>query len=145
MLLNQKPTETQANEACAFMAAEVHAPAFFEKLASVYGIRPRTQAEAAQLLQLGAVTYAAAQNGQYKSAAMQAQQQKEEGNPFLTNLLNQMTPAAQPQVDLETHVKQAALKAVKQDELTKTAALVYLHLLSGGEVTPEQTEQPAAT
>ena len=125
------PTESQAKEAQVFMAAEVVAPAFFEKLAS-YDIRPRNEAEAQQLLQLGASLYAVEQQGQYKTAAAQS---NEQGNPFLDLALQQLTPAQRPTPQqFEGQLKQAALQVVQNDAIAKQAALVYAHCAAGGQV-----------
>jgi len=133
------PTEEQAKEACAFMAVEVHAPAFFEKLAA-HGIQPRNQAEADQLLQLGAVLHQGETDGQYKSAAVVAQEQE---NPFLSAVLGRFAPQGPTQRDVDDHIKTASQQAVEQDGLVKAAALVFNHVMSGGDVIPTQAT-PAA-
>jgi hypothetical protein len=128
------PTVSQANEAAAWMASEVHTPAFFDKLAS-YGIRPRTQAEADQLMQLGAVLQQAEFDGRYKSASVAAQEQ---ANPFLSHVLGRLASTTQPtSVQVDASIKQAALKVASLDPIAKTAALVYNYALNGGELAAE--------
>jgi hypothetical protein len=114
------------------MASEIHAPAFFEKL-SAYGIAPRTQAEADQLLELGVTLYSAESQGQYKSAADAAQEQR---NPFLDAVLNRFVPGQQAASD--DQIKAAALQAVQGDDIVKAAALVYNHVMSGGELAADE-------
>jgi len=127
------PTVEQASEACDFMAQQVHAPAFFEKLAR-HNIAPRNDAEVSQLLQLGAMLHQAELQGQYKTAAAVANAQE---NQFLAHAISQLMPAFQVSDHATDYVKQAALKEVKADELVKAAALVYGHVASGGEVAEE--------
>ena len=130
------PTVDQATEACDFMAAQVHAPAFFEKLAA-HSIRPRNDAEVQQLLQLGAMLHQAELQGQYKTAAAAANAQE---NPFLAHAIGQAGQVIAPlQQDPADHVKQASLAAVQSNDLVKAAALVYAHVASGGEVAGTET------
>ena len=132
-----KPTVDQANEACNYMVSEVLAPAFFEKL-SAYSIQPRNQAEATQLLELGANLYQQAQSGQLKTAAVRAQEQ---ANPFLQHVLSRVAPAQAPtQAQIDAHIKTAAVQIAKKDPLAKTAALVYNYIMNGGQT----ADQPAA-
>ena len=42
-------------------------------------------------------------------------------------------------------IKQSADKLIGENELAKTAALVYAHVVGGGELAEETTETPAAT
>jgi len=126
------PTVEQATEACDYMATRVHAPAFFEKLAE-FNIAPRNDAEAAQMLQLGAMLHQAEIDGQYKTAA---DAMNEAENPFLAQALGQFVPGD----TALGSVKEAALAAVNEDDLVKAAALVYGHVVSGGDVA--ESEQP---
>ena len=126
------PTEEQAREACAFMAQEVHVPAYFEKLAS-FNIRPRTEAEAQQLLQLGAHLHQSEMSGQYKSAAAL---KAEQGNPFLKHVLDGLQPAQPVAQQIQDHVKQAAHTLAGGNDLARTAALVYGHVMADGELAP---------
>ena len=131
---NQLPTNEQAQESAVFMAQEIHAPAFFEKL-SAYGLQPNTEAEAAQLLQLGAVLQTAEQEGTYKTAAAIA---NETGNPFLDYALqNAPGGSVQKQASASSSDEQqaAAAAAVAQtNPIAKQAALTYAHMLAGGEI-----------
>jgi len=120
------PTAEQANLARDYMTNQIHVPAFVEKLAS-HNITPKTEEELTQLLQLGAVLHEAEAQGQTKQAGE---------NPFLTAVLNRFTPT-QP-VDVGTHVKQSADGLISQQELAKTAALVYAHVAFGGELAPTE-------
>jgi hypothetical protein len=129
------PTAEQAQQACAYMAADVHAPAFFTKLAA-HGIEPRTQAEAEQLLQIGAVLQQAENEGQFKQA------EDTSGNPFLTYVLQRLTPEGPTQEQVEASIKQAADQVVAQNSVAKIAALIFNHVATGGDVAAE--EQPAS-
>jgi hypothetical protein len=125
------PTQEQAKQAYSYMVDQIHVPAFFEKLAA-NGLEPRNQVEAQQLLQLGAVLAHAEANGQVKQA--------QDGNPFLSHVLGELVQPNQPDVD--ALVKQSADALVANSDLAKTAALVYAHMATGGEVAPD--EAPAA-
>jgi len=124
------PTQDQALQAQSYMLDRIHVPAFFEKLAA-HGVEPRNDAEAKQLLQLGAVLAEAAQQGQVKQASAE--------NPFLTDMLQRFAPQSAPNVD--DYVKQSADQLVGESELARNAALIYAHTVSGGELADEQ---PAA-
>jgi uncharacterized protein (UPF0210 family) len=131
------PTVGQATEACDFMASQVHAPAFFEKLAS-HNIRPRNDAEVQQLLQLGAMLHQAELQGQYKMAA---DARNEQENPFLAHAIGQAQQVIAP-LQATEQVKQAALSAVQADPTTKAAALIYGHVANGGDVADDPEETP---
>jgi hypothetical protein len=122
------PSKEQADQAYSFMVDKVHVPAFFEKLAA-NGMEPQTEAEAQQLLELGAVLAQAKTEGQVKQA--------EEGNPFLNHVMARAKPVQKPNVD--ALVKQSADRLVSSSDLARTAALVYAHAQTGGELA--ETEQ----
>src|SRR3990172_9955799 len=122
------PTAEEAKESVQFMAEQVYSPSFFQKLAS-HGIQPANQAEAKQLLELGSILETAEAEGHYKSAAAQAE---EAVNPFLGHVLGRLQGALQPQAAQEEHLKQAALKMVAQDPVSKFAAMTYAHIMAGG-------------
>lgn len=126
------PTQEQASQAYSYMIDQIHVPAFFEKLAA-NGIEPRNQSEAKQLLQLGAVLANAESDGRVKQASQE--------NQFLSHCLDKLNGNQQPDVD--SIVKQSADKLVSDNELAKTAALVYAHAASGGELAPAEEEQPS--
>lgn len=126
------PTKVQAEQAQSFMVDQIHVPAFFEKLAT-NGLRPRNEAEAQQLLQLGAVLAHAKANGQIKSA-------QDEGNPFLAHVLGRCKSQQEP--DLDATIKQSADQFISENELAKTAALVYAHTASGGELAEDAPDEP---
>ena len=130
----QLPTKEQAAQANSFMVDQIHVPAFFEKLAA-NGLKPRTEAESKQLLQLGAVLAHAETNGQTKTA-------QDAGNPFLAHVLGQLTQQQQPDVD--AMIKQSADQLIGDSEIAKTAALVYAHTVAGGELAEDTaTETPS--
>jgi hypothetical protein len=129
------PTAEQAEQACNFMAQEVHAPAFFEKLAA-HDIYPRTQAEAAQLLEMGVELHQAELEGRYKTAAVAEQEQ---ANPFLAHAMGQLQPQMPAHVQSDDMLKAAAAQIAEQDPVVKTAAELYGYLLGGGEIQPERT------
>jgi hypothetical protein len=127
----------QAQQAFQFMAEQVYAPAFFDKLAS-YGVQPRTARESQQLLELGAILEQAEAEGHYKSAAVR---EAEAANPFLDHVLGRLKGAlsssAAPAVS-EGHLKAGALKLVQSDPVSRQAALIYGHIMSGGAVEEPQ-------
>lgn len=121
------PTRDQAIQAQSYMIDQIHVPAFLEKLAS-YGIQPRNRAEVKQMIQLGAVLAEAEDSGRIKSA-------QDEENPFLAHLLkNAMPKQASANTDLDTAVAYDAAQLVQTNELAKTAALIYGHVVGGGEI-----------
>jgi len=122
---NQLPTQDQAIQAQSYMIDQIHVPAFLEKLAG-YGIQPRNQAEVKQLIQLGAVLAEAEDSGRIKSAA-------DSENPFLAYLLQGAMPK-QASVDLNTSIAYNASQLIRGNELAKTAALIYGHVVGGGEL-----------
>lgn len=122
------PTEKQASEAGEWIMENLHVPAFFEKLAA-NGIQPRNAAEAQQLLSMGAVLAAKAQESQEKDAS-------DTGNPFLDSCLQEL--GQQPSQSVEQYVKSNADALVKDSELAKKAALIFAHVAAGGE-----TQEPA--
>jgi len=132
----QIPTKAQAEQAYAYMLDEIHVPAFFEKLAS-NGIEARNEAESKQLLQLGAVLAQRETAGAEKTA--------KDGNPFLAHVLNRLEPTGPAQVaNVSASVKRGSDELVRTNELTKNAALIYAHAVSGGELAPDAVaEQPA--
>jgi hypothetical protein len=129
------PTEQQAIEAQSFMSQEIYGPALFDKLAS-YNVRPRTQAEAAQFLKLASELADKEARGLYKTAA---QAQAEVGNPFLAHCLGQLGINAPSPAAMGGQLEKDAAEFVAQNPIAKNAALVYAHLLAGGQV-----EAPAA-
>lgn len=136
------PTKQAAVESEAWLAENAHAPALFEKLSSAYGIRPRNQTEARQLLQMGATLAAKHRAGQYKTAA---EAKEEEPNPFLGHALGALSVAETPAATRyqESYIKQAALELVRSNPIAKTAGLVYGHALQGGEFAEEPQGEEA--
>jgi hypothetical protein len=130
------PTEEQAKESYAYMAQEIYAPAFFEKLAA-QDIRPQNEKEAQQLLQLGDELAAAEAQGLHKASADAG----DGDNPFLTHALNRVRGVSAAAVAPEDRIKHAGAQLAHQDTIAKNAALIYGHMLQGGEIT--SAEQPA--
>lgn len=103
------------------LVAQVHAPVFFEKLARVYGIRPRNQEEARDILTMaGELRNAHEQHGTKAAAA---------ASNFYGNARRDLAKALTtqgfaPLVDERETVKQAAAAAV-QNPLIREAALVF--------------------
>ena len=125
-----RPNVKQAEEAMAFLSQEIDGPAYFARLAE-HGIEPRTQKEAEQLFEVGLLLDGAAQDGQLKQASAGGD------NAFLNEALRRLNPMADvPQEQLEAYSKEAAEKL----PLAKAAALVYAHMLNGGEVADESSE-----
>ena len=129
----QLPTKDQAEQAYAYQAKEVHTPAFFQKLAS-HGIRPRTHAESAQLLEMGAVLAQKEEAGQYKTAANAIDETE---NPFLTHALNELTggPQLSPNA-LDSQIFKSAAELVTDNPVARNAALIFGHLANGGQLAP---------
>ncbi len=103
------------------LVSQIHAPVFFEKLASVYNIKPQTPDEAKELLLLSA---------QLRNAHDQQATKTASDN---TNLLTEarqdlekvLTKQGFQSVTVSNHqVKQAAAAAV-QNPLIKEAAVVF--------------------
>jgi hypothetical protein len=65
-------------------------------------------------------------SGRIKNAA-------EAENPFLAYLLKGAMPK-QASVDLNTAIAHSAANLVQQNELAKTAALIYGHVVGGGDI-----------
>ena len=128
------PTVQMAAESEQWLSEQVHAPAFFEKLAAA-GIEPRSQAEARQLLTMGSQLYQLEQDGQYKTAAAEAD---ETPNPFLAHCLDRLGVDSQQHAGAtrhqEAYVKQAALETVRHNPIALHAGLVYDHVVRGGEL-----------
>jgi len=125
---NPLPTQEQAQQAHSYMVDQIHVPAFFEKLAA-NGLEPRNEAEAQQLLQLGAILGHAEAEGRVKQA--------QDGNPFLTHVLGEFDQPGS--VDVNALVKKSADELIGSSELAKTAALVYAHVATGGELQTDET------
>ena len=127
--MSNEITPEQAQESAVFMAQEIHAPAFFEKL-SACGLEPSTEAEAAQFLQLGAVLQHAEQSGQYKTASDAT---NESENPFLKfatdNAVDAMT-TGQPQAAPDEALAKQAAAVATTNPVAKQAALTYAYMLA---------------
>lgn len=122
--MSEQQTNMTPEQAYEVLVAQVHAPVFFQKLASVYGIRPGSPEEAHGLLQLAGQlrnvhetenTKAASANGGFISEA-------------LSDLQQVLTQHGYP-VPQDVHYKQAAVGAA-QVPLLREAALVFQHHLS---------------
>ncbi len=104
------------------LVSEVHAPVFFNKLASVYGIRPNNQEEARELILMAGQLRNAHEQEKVKKAAATTNSLALARND-LTSTLTQQGYAAL--VDDDVTVKQAAATAVSQSALIKEAAVVF--------------------
>lgn len=127
------PTKQAAAESEAWLEDNALGPACLEKLATVYGIRPRGAKEIAQILQMGAVLAKKHRDGQYKTAA---EVEQERPNPFIDHAMavlgvSQTKTASHHNDD---YVKQASLDLAKTNQLALNAALIYDHVLHGGEL-----------
>lgn len=127
---DQLPTKEQATQAYSYMLDEIHAPAFFEKLAA-NGLEPRNEAEAKQLLQLGAIL------GQQETTT--AEKTAKDGNPFLSHVLDKLDPAGNHSgpVQYDARIKQGSDELIRTSDTAKTAALIYAHAANGGELAPD--------
>lgn len=106
--------------------AEVHAPAFFEKLAADFNIVPQTDAQAQQLLEMGEKLFNAQQAEQTKVAAA--------NGDFLTAANQQLDHALAAQgLTTEDPVADRAIKtaaaALVKDDSVREAALVFQNAL----------------
>lgn len=115
--------EKNAAEGQAVLRDHVQRRAFFEKLASDWDIRPQSEAEAQQLLDLAVELRQARQREQVKEA--------QSGNPFFAEVLAgvrgvvaQSTgqPAYDPNAERqEQHAKEAAARLLQDDGILNAA------------------------
>jgi hypothetical protein len=106
-----------SDAALAQLSQKVYVPAFFEKLASEYDVRPRNRAEAEQLLAIGSQVMSLPADRFEKVATVQpAAAPAGEANPFLAAAYANL---AGP----DALIKQAADVAVAQDADLLAAAL----------------------
>jgi hypothetical protein len=123
-----KPTKKQADEALAFLSHEIDAPAYFTRLAEL-GIQPRNEQEAEDMFKIG-LALEGTQTAQTKESA--------DRNPFLAEALRRLDPTSDvPQAELDKYAKAAA----EQLPLAKAAALVYSHIVRGGELAEDEVEE----
>jgi MFS superfamily sulfate permease-like transporter len=119
-------TKLNPEEAYNILVAQVHAPIFFNKLASVYGIVPQTPEEARELLLIA---------GQLRNAHEQDQtKQANARTGFFTEARRDLNKALghsgfQPSVEEDANAKQAAAAAVK-NPLIKEAAIVFSNYMA---------------
>jgi gamma-glutamyl phosphate reductase len=127
----QLPTTEQADQAYAYMLDKIHVPAFLEKLAA-NGIQPRSDAEAQQLLQLGAVLA--------QKEVETAEKTAQDGNSFLTHVLAKhgVQAGATTVADIDSYVKQGADAIIANDDIALNAALIYQHTVTGGKLATEE-------
>ena len=115
-------TNLNPEEAYNVLIANVHAPVFFEKLASVYGIKPNTQDEARELLLIAGELRNAYEQNSTKEAnsrgRMLATARKD-----LTSTLDKS--GYHTAANDNFAVKQAAEALATNNALVKEAALVY--------------------
>lgn len=114
------------SESYDLLVAQVHAPVFFQKLASVWGFQPANDQEAKELLQLAGSLRNAHEQELQKKASEQTSafaQARQDINKTISNL------GFQPLADNDTSIKQAASAAV-QNPLIKEAALTFHQYLT---------------
>jgi len=102
-------------EACQFMASEVHAPAFFSKLAA-HGIVPSNDEEASELLMLG--------------AKLQEAELQDIELGVSSNIVKQANVLRDDVIE-ESKIDKIAVDFAKQQPLAKTAALIYANVTAG--------------
>lgn len=124
--VQKQSAQLSADASYNVLVAQVHAPVFFNKLASVYGIVPQTQEEARDLLLLAADTRNAHEQQQVKQASARGTFYAEARRDLSTVL---GTAGLQQPVEDRTHIKQAAAAAA-QNPLIAEAALVFSQHLS---------------
>jgi MFS superfamily sulfate permease-like transporter len=115
-------------EAYNVLVAQVHAPVFFNKLASVYNITPQSPAEARELLLLAGQLRNAHEQDATKQASARGNFYAEARND-LNNALTQNGFQIQPIAEEDGAVKRAAADAV-QNPLIKEAAVVFSNHLA---------------
>ena len=108
------------------LVAEVHAPVFFNKLASAYGIVPQTAEEQRELLLMAGQLRAVHEQRQEKAAASRASYVANARQKLASDLRAEGydVGTAPEAVEHEAQVKAAAADAVKH-EVIKQAALVF--------------------
>jgi hypothetical protein len=119
-------TRLNPEEAYNVLVAQVHAPVFFNKLASVYGIAPQTQEEARELLLMAGQLRNAHEQEGTKQASARGSYFAEARRDLNTVLANN---GFQPLVDDDSTVKRAAAEAA-QNPLIKEAAVVFSNYLA---------------
>jgi hypothetical protein len=116
-------TQLKPEDAYNVLVAQVHAPVFFNKLASVYGIRPQNPEEARELLLIAGQLRNAHEQEQTKAASDRvgffAEARKD-----LNEAMSQQGFAPVAQDTGDASVKRAAAEAV-QNPLIKEAAVVF--------------------
>lgn len=111
----EQPTEQDVQAALEKISEEIFVPTFFEKLAEL-GIRPNSDAEVQQLLQLSVML---------DQAGYQLPAEKTAGeNPFLSSIINKVASVVQQRQQPELLKAAAAQVAETQPELRKAAALI---------------------
>jgi hypothetical protein len=111
-----------------FLYSQIHAPVFFNKLAQDYGIVPANDAEAVQLLEMGADLFAAGQQEQQKQASAQGSFLNGAHQSLQVLLGKQASARAVNAPANDRLVKQAAAELTR-NPYVRAAALAYqLHL-----------------
>lgn len=111
------------DEAYNVLVAQVHAPVFFEKLASTYGIRPQNDDEAREMLLMAGQLRNAHEQQEIKNAAVRANEYSAARKDLQTTLAKQGFQVSD--VSDDDRVKQAANDVVGANPLLREAALVY--------------------
>lgn len=117
-------TQLRPEDAYNILVAEVHAPVFFNKLASVYNITPQSEEEAHSLLMLAAKLRNAQEQDNTKKAAVRGNFYNEALRD-LSNVLGDNTN----QFQTSDNVKKAAAVAA-QNPLVREAAVVFANYLA---------------
>lgn len=118
------PQQVTPDQAYDIIVAQVHAPIFFNKLASVYGIVPNTPQDTQELLNLASRLRNAHEAEQVKSAGARSNVLAEACHD-IGAVLNEHGYPAPP----SNHYQQHAT-AVASNPLMKEAALVFRNWLS---------------
>lgn len=119
-------TQLSPEESYNVLVAQVHAPVFFNKLASVYGVVPQTPDEARELLLIAGQLRNAHEQDQTKQASQRGNFFAEARRDLNTVLDNQ---GFRPLVDDDVAVKRAAAEAA-QNPLIKEAAIIFSNHLA---------------
>lgn len=133
-MLQELPTVEQAQQAIQYLAAQYGVPVLRNKLASVYGIEPKTEEELMQLIELGAMLES--QHALYQEKVASSGQR----NAFLDYLLEKIGGQLPQQVSEDEVIEKIASQLVQDDPIAVTAANVFHHLINGGEVAPDSQE-----
>jgi hypothetical protein len=113
-----------ADTAYDFLYGQIHAPVFFTKLAQDYSIVPRNEAEATQLLEMGADLFAAERQSQEKQANAQGGF-IDQAHGSLRLLMGKQASGRTAQTQANDQLVKTAAAELTKDPRVRAAALAY--------------------